>query len=100
RVLLGYVSAHRRALVVGGVLSLITGATGLALPLVARQLIENLAGGRPVTTALLAMSALVVANAGIGAFGAYVLRRTAESVVWTARRGLVDRLLRLRLSAV
>jgi hypothetical protein len=38
------------------------------------------------------MTALVVANAGIGALGSYVLNRTAESVVLTARRGLVARL--------
>ena len=46
------------------------------------------------------MTVLVVANAAIGAFGGYVLRRTAESVVLAARRGLLARLLRLRLSAV
>jgi len=46
------------------------------------------------------MTVLVVANAAIGALGGYVLRRTAESVVLAARRGLLARLLRLRLSAV
>ena len=46
------------------------------------------------------MTLLVLANAAIGAFGGYVLRRTAESVVLAARRGLLSRLLRLRLSAV
>jgi ABC-type multidrug transport system fused ATPase/permease subunit len=100
RVLLGYTRPHWPALLIGGALSLVTGATGLALPLVARQLIDNLSVGRPVTGALLVMTALVVANAGIGAVGTYVLSRTAESVVLTARRGLVGRLLRLRLSAV
>lgn len=46
------------------------------------------------------MTALVVANAAIGAVGSYVLERAGESVVLTARRGLVSRLIRLRLSAV
>jgi ABC-type multidrug transport system fused ATPase/permease subunit len=100
RVLVGYVRPHSVALLVGGVLSLVTGVTGLALPLVARELIDNLSGGQSVTGALIVMTALVLANAGIGAVGGYVLRRTAESVVLTARRGLAGRLLRLRLSSV
>ena len=100
RALLSYVRPHRGSLLLGGVLSLVTGATGLALPLVARQLIGDLSAGRPVTAALLLMSALVIANAVIGGVGAYVLRRTSESVVLEARRGLIDRLLRLRISAV
>ncbi|MBG0850655.1 ABC transporter ATP-binding protein [Streptomyces spinoverrucosus] len=100
RMLLGYVRPHRWALVVGAVLSLVTGATGLLLPLVARQLIDDLSHDRAITGALVAMSALVVANAAVGALGAYVLRRTAESVVLGARRTLSSYLLRLRISAV
>jgi ATP-binding cassette subfamily C protein len=87
------------ALVLGGLLSLATAASGLALPLVVRGLIGNL-GHTPVTGLVVAMSALVVANAAIGALGSFVLRRTAESVVLHARHHLVGRLLRLRLSAV
>ncbi|MFB9465167.1 ABC transporter ATP-binding protein [Streptomyces cinereospinus] len=98
--LLGYVRPHRWALFAGAVLSLVTGATGLLLPLVARELIDDLARDRSITGALLAMSALVVANAALGALGAYVLRRTAESVVLGARRTLSSYLLRLRISAV
>ncbi|MFD3944410.1 ABC transporter ATP-binding protein [Streptomyces sp. NPDC058579] len=98
--LLGYVRPHRWTLLGGAVLSLVTGATGLALPLVAKYLIDALSDDRPITGALLLMSALVVANAGIGALGGYVLRRTAESVVLGARRTLSSYLLRLRISAV
>jgi ABC-type multidrug transport system fused ATPase/permease subunit len=100
RVLLGYVRPYRWILVAGGLLSLVTGATGLALPLVARQLIAELAAGRSVVTALLVMTTLVALNAGIGAIGGYVLRRTAESVVLTARHTLTARLLRLRIAVV
>lgn len=100
RMLLGYVRPHRWTLLGGAVLSLVTGATGLALPLVAKHLIEALSDDRPITGALLLMSALVLANAGIGALGGYVLRRTAESVVLGARRTLSSYLLRLRISAV
>ncbi|MFG2029068.1 ABC transporter ATP-binding protein [Streptomyces sp. NPDC048825] len=100
QLLLGYVRPHRWALLGGAVLSLMTGATGLALPLVARGLIDDLQHDRAITGALLAMSALVIANAAIGALGGYVLRYTAESVVLGARRALVSHLLRLRISAV
>ncbi|MBX9392172.1 ABC transporter ATP-binding protein/permease [Streptomyces sp. TRM72054] len=100
RMLLGYVRPHRWALLVGAVLSLVTGATGLLLPLVARELIDDLSHDRAITGALIAMSGLVVANAAVGALGAYVLRRTAESVVLGARRTLSSYLLRLRISAV
>ncbi|MEU9632087.1 ABC transporter ATP-binding protein [Streptomyces luteogriseus] len=100
RQLLGYVRPHRGALVAGALLSLVTGATGLLLPLVARGLIDDLSHDRAITGALLAMSALVVANAAVGALGSYVLTRTAESVVLGARRALSSYLLRLRITAV
>jgi ABC-type multidrug transport system fused ATPase/permease subunit len=100
RVLAGYLRPHRVALLAGGLLSLVTGATGLALPLVARDLIGNLSHHGSVVRPLALLTALVLSNAAIGAFGGYVLQRTAESVVLTARRGLVARLLHLRVSAV
>ncbi|WP_217206825.1 ABC transporter ATP-binding protein [Streptomyces sp. AC550_RSS872] len=100
RLLLGYVRPHRWTLLTGAVLSLVTGATGLLLPLVARELIDDLSHDRAITGALLIMSGLVVANAALGALGSYVLRRTAESVVLGARRALSSYLLRLRITAV
>ncbi|MFC8513709.1 ABC transporter ATP-binding protein [Streptomyces sp. NPDC057257] len=100
RLLLGYVRPHRWPLLAGALLSLVTGATGLLLPLVAKGLIDDLSHDRAITGALLAMSALVVANAALGALGSYVLRRTAESVVLGARRALSSYLLRLRIPAV
>ncbi|MFI8091188.1 ABC transporter ATP-binding protein [Streptomyces sp. NPDC086080] len=100
RVLLGYVRPHRWALLGGALLSLMTGATGLMLPLVARELIDDLSDDRAITGALLLMTALVVANAVLGGLGSYVLRRTAESVVLGARRSLSSYLLRLRIAAV
>ncbi|MCX4624097.1 ABC transporter ATP-binding protein [Streptomyces albogriseolus] len=100
RLLLSYVRPHRGALLGGALLSLVTGATGLALPLVARELIDDLAHDRAVTGALLLMSALVIGNTVLGAVGSYVLRRAAESVVLGARRTLSSYLLRLRIAAV
>jgi ABC-type multidrug transport system fused ATPase/permease subunit len=100
RVLLSYARPHWPMLLLGGLLSLATAASGLALPLVVRELIGTLGTDAPVAGLVALMSLLVVANAAIGALGGYVLRRTAESVVLEARRGLLARLLQLRLSAV
>ena len=100
RLLLGYVRPHRWTLLAGAVLSLLTGATGLLLPLVARELIDDLSHDRTITGALFVMSGLVIANAALGGLGSYVLRRTAESVVLGARRALSSYLLRLRIAAV
>ncbi|QUC58476.1 ABC transporter ATP-binding protein [Streptomyces sp. A2-16] len=100
RLLLGYVRPHRWTLLAGAVLSLLTGATGLLLPLVARELIDDLSHDRTITGALFVMSGLVIANAALGGLGSYVLRRTAESVVLGARRALSSYLLRLRITAV
>src|SRR5262245_12909885 len=100
RVMYGYVRPHRLALVTGGLLSLLTAATGLALPLVVRALIDDLGHHRSVAGLLLLMTGLVVTNAALGALGSYVLRRTAESVVLAARRRLVDRLLGLAIGGL
>jgi hypothetical protein len=59
RLLLGYVRPHRWTLLAGAVLSLLTGATGLLLPLVARELIDDLSHDRTITGALFVMSGLV-----------------------------------------
>ena len=100
RVMYGYVRPHRLALLAGAGLSLLTAATGLALPLVVRALIGDLGSHRAVTAVLLLMTVLVTANAALGALGSYVLRRTAESVVLAARRRLVDRLLGLTIGGL
>lgn len=100
RTLLDYARPHRRALLVGAVLSLLTGAAGLALPLVAKQLVDDLADDRSIGLTLAMMMLLVVTNAALCAVGYYVLSRTAESVVLGARRRLTSHLLRLRISVV
>lgn len=100
RVLLGYVRPFRKDLLLGGILILATSATGLALPLVVRELIGAPAANRTVTGLLVLMGVLVLVQAAVGAVGTYLLERTAESVVLTARRRLVSRLLWLRIPAL
>jgi ATP-binding cassette subfamily C protein len=55
----GYVRPHRLVLLAGGMLSLVTGATGLALPLVVRELIGDLGHHRSVADLLLLMTGLM-----------------------------------------
>ena len=100
RALGSYLRPHWRSLLAGGGLSLVSSASLLALPLVARALITNLGHGGALTGPLILMIALVTLNAAVGAFGGYLLQRTAESVVLTARRGLIGHLIRLRVPAV
>ncbi|MEN3535225.1 ABC transporter ATP-binding protein [Microbispora sp. ZYX-F-249] len=100
RVLLRYMRPSWRWLALGGLLNLTTGAVGLTLPLVARRLIDDLGADRPLTGVLLLMGLLVVVTAGVGPLGEWVLRRTGESIVLTARRRLVSHLLRLRVPAL
>ncbi|MCC5578513.1 ABC transporter ATP-binding protein [Microtetraspora sp. AC03309] len=100
RVLLRYMRPSWRQLALGGLLNLAAGAVGLALPLAAKGLLDDLGADRPLTGALALMGVLVVVTAGVGPLGEYVLRRTGETIVLTARRRLVSHLLRLRMSAV
>ena len=71
RVLLAYARPYRLTLIVGGLLSLATGVVGLALPLTAKRLVDDLAQDRSVTEALVWLAILALANAGIGALGSY-----------------------------
>ncbi len=100
RVLYGHIRPHRAAIALGGLLTLVGSAAGLVQPLAAKALVERLGGSGSITMLLVLLTALVVAGAVAESVGAYVLERTAESVVLAARRQLVARLLRLRMPAV
>jgi len=100
RVLRQYLRPCWRLLALGGVLSLLSGAVGLAMPLVTRRLIDDLGAGRPAAGVLVLMTVLVVVTAVTGPAGGYVLRRTGESIVLAARRRLTSHLLRLRIGSL
>jgi ABC-type multidrug transport system fused ATPase/permease subunit len=97
--LLARVRPHRRTLAFSIVLALLGAAAGLAQPLAAREIIEALADDRSLLTPLIVLSGLVVVSAAAIATNFWLLERTAERIVLGARRSLVARLLRLRLSA-
>ncbi|MFI8370642.1 ABC transporter ATP-binding protein [Streptomyces sp. NPDC085466] len=100
KALYGYVRPHRWTVVLGLLLALVGAAGGLLQPLATKALVDRLSSGGTLATVLLALTVLVLLSTVAEAFGAYVLERTAESVVLAARRGLIGRLLRLRLTAV
>ncbi|MFD9934168.1 ABC transporter ATP-binding protein [Streptomyces massasporeus] len=96
--LYAYVRPHRWAVVLGLLCALVGAAGGLLQPLATKALVDRLASGDTVAGILIALTVLVVLGTAVEAFGAYVLERTAESVVLAARRTLVGRLLRLRIA--
>ncbi|TDU75469.1 ABC transporter transmembrane protein [Streptomyces sp. KS 21] len=100
KALYGYVRPHRWTVVLGLLLALAGSAGGLLQPLATKALVDRLSSGGTLGTVLLALTVLVLLSTVAEAFGAYVLERTAESVVLAARRSLIGRLLRLRLTAV
>lgn len=100
REMYAYIRPQRVALLAGGVLSLATGVTGLLLPLVVRLLIEDLSSHRGVTVVIVAMCLLMLADAVLGAVGSYVLLRAAETIVLTARRRVISRLIRITVGAL
>ncbi|QES47789.1 ABC transporter ATP-binding protein [Streptomyces venezuelae] len=100
KALYGYVRPHRWTVVLGLLLALAGAAGGLLQPLATKALVDRLSSGGTIATVLLALTVLVLLSTVAEAFGAYVLERTAESVVLAARRSLIGRLLRLRLTAV
>ncbi|WP_446446984.1 hypothetical protein [Streptomyces bacillaris] len=63
-------------------LSALAGATGgLLQPLATKVLVDRLSSGGTIATVLLALTVLMLLSTVTEAFGAYVLERTAESVV-------------------
>ncbi|MDI9887353.1 ABC transporter ATP-binding protein [Streptomyces sp. HNM0645] len=100
RALYRHFRPHRWTVAFGAALALLGAVSGLLQPLAAKALVDRLGAGESINGILLVLTALVVLGTVIHAFGAYVLERTAESVVLAARRTLIGRLLRLRVPEV
>ncbi|MFI6453039.1 ABC transporter ATP-binding protein [Streptosporangium amethystogenes] len=100
RLLVAYIRPHRKTLLLGGTLSLVGSLAGLAMPLLAKTVVDAFGEQRSLLGPVLGLTAAVLVGAGLGALGSYVLERMGESIVLSARRGLVDRMLRLRASEV
>jgi ATP-binding cassette subfamily B protein len=93
--LLVEIRPYRWMLIGGGLLGLLGGLAGLAEPLVAKVVIDTLGQRRSLLGPIALLTGLLVGGALINAAAAYLLGRTAESVVFTARRRLIGQILRL-----
>jgi ABC-type multidrug transport system fused ATPase/permease subunit len=99
RLLLAQVRPYRWTLLGGGMLGFLGGLAGLAQPLAAKLVLDTL-GRRSLLGPVALLTGLTVGGALLNAAGSYLLGRTAEDVVLTARRRLIARLLRLRVGAM
>ncbi|GHF67181.1 putative ABC transporter ATP-binding protein [Kitasatospora xanthocidica] len=100
KALYGYVRPHRWTVALGLLCALVGSAGGLLQPLATKALVDRLSSGQAITAIVLSLTALVLLGTVFEALSGYVLERTAESVVLAARRSLIGRLLRLRISEV
>jgi len=100
RLLLSHVSPHRWTLLGGGVIGLLGGVAALAQPMAAKLVVDSLGERRPLLGPILLLTALTLGAAVLNAAGIYLLGRAAESVVLSARHGLMSQLLRLRVGAL
>ncbi|MDL5157826.1 ABC transporter ATP-binding protein [Actinomycetospora termitidis] len=90
-----YLREHRGTLVVVAVLSVVTAATSLAQPLLVGRVIAAVQSSGAVLPAAGVLVAVLLAGALVGALQSFLLQRTAEGLVLSTRRTLVDRVLRL-----
>jgi ABC-type multidrug transport system fused ATPase/permease subunit len=100
RLLLAYISPHRWTLVGGGFLGFLGGLAALAQPMAAKLVVDSLGQHRSLVGPIALLTVLTVGGALLTAAGTYLLGRAAESVVFSARHGLISQLLRLRVGAL
>ena len=93
--LLPFVFEHKRVLVAVAVLSVIEAAATLAQPLLVGEVIGRVQAEQALGTLIWVLLALVVGGSLVGALQHYLLQRTGTAVVFSSRRRLISRLLRL-----
>jgi ABC-type multidrug transport system fused ATPase/permease subunit len=98
RELLPYLLEHRGTLVVVAILSLFGAAAALAQPLLAGQVVGIVEAGGAVGILVWVLVGLLVLGAVLGGIQHYLLQRIGTSVVFSARRSLVRRMLRLPIA--
>ncbi|MFE1770772.1 ABC transporter ATP-binding protein [Streptomyces sp. NPDC059008] len=100
RALAAHLHRQRGRMAVGVGLGLAGSVMGLAQPLAAKRVMDGMSRGQPEAWPVVVLSLLVVAGALLVGLGHYVLQWSSESMVYTARRRLTERLLRLRVPVV
>lgn len=97
RALLRHAKPHKWSLALVFVLTLVGSAIGLAQPLVVQSVISGLTLSQSIRTEVLLLIGLLVASMLLTAWQTWLGERTAERVVLDIRRGLISRLIRLRV---
>lgn len=98
RQLLPYLTEHRGVLAVVIALSLASAAASLAQPLLVSQVIGIVEKGGALGSLVWILVGLVIASGLLSGLQHYLLQRTGTSVVLSARRHLVRRMLHLPIS--
>ncbi|WP_322409668.1 ABC transporter ATP-binding protein [Microbacterium invictum] len=96
--LIPFLLEHRGVLVVVAILSIIGAVATLGQPVLVGQVIERVQDGETLGLLVWGIVALVVAASLIGGYQHYLLQRTGTAVVYSSRRKLVSRILRLPIS--
>ncbi|WUH98255.1 ABC transporter ATP-binding protein/permease [Spirillospora sp. NBC_00431] len=100
RLLWSFVQPHRRLLLAGALLSLVTTATTLATPMATKWILDALADSTSIAGAVWLLVGLLVAGSGLGFLQWMILGHLAERIVLDARAMMVRRLLRVRVGAL
>jgi ATP-binding cassette subfamily B protein/ATP-binding cassette subfamily C protein len=95
RTLWPYLRAHRGSLLLVAALSLVTTAGTLLQPVLTRDVLDGLGARAPIAGSVTALVLTLVGVAALDGFRHFLLQRTAEGLVLTARRRLAGHLLRL-----
>jgi len=98
RELLPYLTEHKALLAAAIVLSLVSAALSLAQPALVSQVITIVEAGDGLGMLAWVLVALVIGNGVVTAVQHYLLQRAGTSVVYSSRRALIARLLRLPIS--
>ncbi|MEZ3157580.1 ABC transporter ATP-binding protein [Microbacterium sp. BWR-S6Y] len=98
RQLLPFLLEHKRTLAVVAVLSVLGAAATLAQPLLVGQVITRVQNAVPLGALVWLLVAFVVLSSVISGFQHYLLQRTGTAVVYSSRRRLIARILRLPVS--
>ena len=98
RQLLPYLTEHKRVLGIVIALSIVGAGTSLAQPLLVSNVITMVQKGQALGSLVYLLIGLVVLSAVLSGVQHYLLQRTGTSVVLSARRRLVRRMLRLPIS--
>src|SRR5690554_469746 len=96
--LLPYLFEHKKVLFWVVVLSVLGAAASLAQPVLVGQVITQVQDGQLLGNLVWVLIGLVIASGLLSGFQHYLLQRTGTSVVLSARRRLVYRMLRLPIS--